>query len=119
MGSVLKGLFIASVLLGAFTFYKRSQSNTLLNYPGNYSAGDPIRATCILEGSIYGTIYLEQPTGKICNLFTHGDQFTVIKAEIFGLSKGLHGFHIHENGDLSDGCKAAGPHYNPFDKVIS
>jgi Cu-Zn family superoxide dismutase len=42
---------------------------------------------------------------------------TIITAEISGLSPGHHGFHIHEKGDLSDGCKAAGPHYNPFARV--
>ena len=26
------------------------------------------------------------------------------------------GFHIHECGDLSDGCKSACAHYNPFNK---
>ena len=30
------------------------------------------------------------------------------------LSPGEHGFHIHERGDLSDNCKGAGGHYNPF-----
>ena len=37
-----------------------------------------------------------------------------VEAEIEGLSKGKHGFHIHEFGDCSasDG-KSAGGHYNP------
>lgn len=34
--------------------------------------------------------------------------------EIEGITPGLHGFHIHEKGDLSGGCKSAGGHYNPF-----
>ena len=29
---------------------------------------------------------------------------------------GQQGFHIHEYGDLSDGCKSACAHYNPFGK---
>ena len=33
--------------------------------------------------------------------------------ELSRLSPGLHGFHIHETGDLSDECRGAGGHYNP------
>ena len=40
-------------------------------------------------------------------------QFVRIVGELSGLSPGLHGFHIHETGDLSDECRGAGGHYNP------
>ena len=29
------------------------------------------------------------------------------------LSPGLHGFHVHESGDLTEGCKSLCAHYNP------
>lgn len=41
---------------------------------------------------------------------------TKIEATITGLSDGLHGFHIHEFGNLIKGCISAGPHYNPHGK---
>lgn len=37
-----------------------------------------------------------------------------ITGTIKGLSQGLHGFHVHDKGDLSQGCDSAGPHFNPY-----
>ena len=40
---------------------------------------------------------------------------TEISGEFTGLTPNhKHGFHIHQFGNLVEGCKTAGPHYNPF-----
>jgi len=56
-------------------------------------------------------------TGKIEGVvvFTQADDHVRIKIDITkGLGKNhLHGFHIHETGDLREGCKSCCAHYNP------
>jgi Cu-Zn family superoxide dismutase len=66
---------------------------------------DFTQAVCELEHSdkVKGTILL---VGKT-------DKGTLIRGQITGLEPGEHGFHIHEYGDLSNGCESAGAHYNP------
>jgi Cu-Zn family superoxide dismutase len=57
-------------------------------------------------------------TGKIKGtvIFTQKDDYVHIKINIEGLSKNhSHGFHIHETGDLREGCKSCCAHYNPND----
>jgi superoxide dismutase, Cu-Zn family len=57
---------------------------------------------------VSGIIIFEEVEGK---------KLLKIKYEIKGLSDGLHGFHIHQYGDLRNGCISAGPHFNPFHHV--
>ena len=38
-----------------------------------------------------------------------------VNGKIVGLKKGLHGFHVHQKGDLGNGCKNSGGHFNPFE----
>lgn len=43
---------------------------------------------------------------------------TVIKIQIEGLvPNSKHGFHIHEKGDLREGCKSLCNHFNPYNTL--
>ena len=45
------------------------------------------------------------------------DQLVKIDVNISGLKKnGLHGFHVHESGDLSQKCESMCSHFNPYGK---
>lgn len=68
-------------------------------------AQQTLTAICVLEHSdkVQGTILFKQQPGAS----------TLIVGKITGLAPGAHGFHIHEFGDLSNGCESAGKHYDP------
>ncbi|CAH1405947.1 unnamed protein product [Nezara viridula] len=56
------------------------------------------------EGSeVSGRITFTQPQGGP----------VIYTGNVTGLSEGLHGFHIHEFGDVSKDCKSVGAHFNP------
>ena len=40
-----------------------------------------------------------------------------IRYDFRGLSPGKHGFHVHQYGDLSEGCQSACAHFNPTNSV--
>lgn len=61
----------------------------------------------------------ESPGVPVTGIVTFAEEGgkTTISATIKGLSKGKHAIHIHEFGNLKDGCQSCGPHYNPFGKT--
>jgi len=65
-------------------------------------------ARCVFQGDGAGEVSGE----IIIKEFPDGKE-TEIHGEIFNLAPGLHGFHIHDKGDLSEDCQGAGGHYNP------
>ena len=65
----------------------------------------PIQAIAVFTEKIKGTV-----------VFTENSKGNVdIDIDLVGLKKSSkHGFHIHEAGDLTDGCTSACSHFNPY-----
>ena len=62
-------------------------------------------AICVLaqnKNNIKGIIKFKEFNNKVKVMY-----------EIYGLEDGEHGFHVHECGDLTDGCSSACAHFNP------
>ena len=73
--------------------------------------GNTLYGVCIMHpdggSDVTGLVKLVHVEGQKCK----------ITADIKGLKPGSHGFHIHVYGNLIEGCKTAGPHYNPNGKT--
>ncbi len=54
-----------------------------------------IKAVCVLNG--------ENVKGVIRFVQEDGNKPVQVTGEVTGLAKGLHGFHIHEFGDVTNG----------------
>lgn len=81
-----------------------------LKYKSKYNQENqkPIKAIAFFDGIIKGTVLFEELINS---------NIVKIKINLFGfepLSK--HGFHVHESGDLSKGCKSLCAHLNPYKK---
>ena len=58
------------------------------------------------SGHIHGTVSISQSSAS---------EAAVFSLDLSGLTPNMmHGFHVHEKGDLSHNCKGAGGHYNPY-----
>ena len=72
---------------------------------------DDIKAICVLthtsSKNIKGVIRFEENNSM---------KEVIIRVNIKGLKPGYHGFHIHQSGDLTQGCVSGCAHYNPFNK---
>ena len=64
---------------------------------------------------VHGVAVLEPDNSKVSGVvhFADGGSGVAISYHIKGLTDGKHGFHIHEYGDLTDGCTSACAHFNP------
>merc|ERR1711922_88077 len=73
-----------------------------------------IDAICTFAGDGNGEV-----TGEVHLFNAHEDSETEIHGAVFGLNPGLHGFHIHAEGDLGDNCKNALGHFNPAGSTMA
>jgi len=63
-----------------------------------------MKAVAVFTGTIEGTVH-----------FTECEQGIEIKVHLKGFEPNtLHGFHVHEAGDLTDRCMSMCAHFNPY-----
>ena len=69
----------------------------------------PIKAIAVFDGKkIKGTVIFTEDIKNNC---------VNIDVNIIGLKKNaLHGFHVHESGDLTSQCESMCAHFNPYGK---
>ena len=108
INNIIFGFFI--FILSFLFVYLISKYNTyIMAKTRKRTSKTKIKGIVVLEPNEYditGTILLSESSKGI-----------TLDYNIIGLSDGYHGFHIHEFGDLRDGCTSAGPHFNPYGHV--
>jgi len=86
----MKVPLVVCVIIGVFGVYADAEET-------------PIEAVAVLTGdTVNGIVHFIQ---------TGCDQPVLIVVNVTGVN--VQGFHIHETGDLSNGCLSLGAHYNP------
>ena len=66
-----------------------------------------IKAIAVYNDNVYGTVKFTEDSNRI-----------KIDLSLNGLKpNSLHGFHVHEAGDLTDKCTSMCAHFNPYNKT--
>ncbi|XP_017772668.1 PREDICTED: superoxide dismutase [Cu-Zn]-like [Nicrophorus vespilloides] len=76
-----------------------------------------VLATVVLAEDL-ATVKITGSDNKVSGLvtFKKSGKGIEIEGQIEGLIQGKHGFHIHQLGDLSNGCASTKGHFNPHKK---
>ncbi|XP_023321506.1 superoxide dismutase [Cu-Zn] 5 [Eurytemora carolleeae] len=74
--------------------------------PYNYAHLDHHAVAVVDSEKVQGVLHFYQINGPTSPVLITGN--------LTGLAPGLHGFHIHQLGDTTQGCKSMGGHFNPF-----
>ena len=85
-----------------------NKSNKVEIFPyEDYEVNRAIYGVCILNSNtVNGVIYLKEYDSK-----------TTISGKVIGLKPNQnHGIHIHEYGDLTEGCASTCAHFDPYKK---
>jgi Cu-Zn family superoxide dismutase len=101
--------FLVIFLLSGYTGFSQMNHDGP-PVPGGKPDQQKIKAICVLYptkgNNVSGTI-----------TFIPTEKGVLVKADLQGLTKGKHGFHIHDFGDCSaDDGNSAGGHFNPEGK---
>lgn len=79
----------------------------LKGYGGGSNKGAAVAMLGNASGCGFGTVK------GVVRFVQTDDDTCVVDGTLDGLAPGLHGLHIHECGDISQGCESVGGHYNP------
>merc|ERR1712032_1387736 len=81
-------------------------------------ASFPLKATSVVgpNGKSCDGTEPEKPCTGVVTLEQPNADTITISWDIKNLGEpgSKHGFHVHEKADFSNGCKSAGPHWNPL-----